>query len=95
MQRTKSLMCLMYSKKRQASHRRASDTFWSAMRDIRMAKGLTQEQLAEEVREKADAPWISRVESGKKDISLRTALRIAEALGVDMFLDKYKLYSDN
>ena len=65
------------------------------MREIRIAQGLTQEQLAELVREKADAPWISRVESGKKDISLRTAIRIAQSLGVDIFFDRYRLHSDD
>ncbi len=85
----------MKAKKQQVNQRTQSNTFWNAMREIRIAKGLTQEQLAEEVREKADAPWISRVESGKKDISLRTAIRIAQSLGVDMFFDRYKLHSDD
>jgi DNA-binding XRE family transcriptional regulator len=94
MERTKSLMCLMNQKRHHVGHRIAPNTFWSAMRDIRVAKGLTQEQLAERVREGADAPWISRVESGKKDISLRTAIRVAGALNVDMFLDRHKLHND-
>ncbi|MBY0358291.1 MAG: helix-turn-helix transcriptional regulator [Candidatus Obscuribacterales bacterium] len=95
MRHTKRLMCLMKKRRSQVSHKTEDITFWAAMRNARLAKGLTQEQLAEKIREKADAPWISRVESGQKDISLRTALRIAKALGVDMFLDKSRLREDD
>lgn len=88
-------MYLMSKRKSQVSQKTEDVTFWAAMRSIRIAKGLTQEQLAERIREKADAPWISRVESGQKDISLRTALQIAKALGVEMFLDRSRLQNDD
>lgn len=50
------------------------------MRALRLAKGLTQEQLAEA----ADMHWtfISGVERGIKDPRLTTIGRIARALGV-------------
>lgn len=70
-------------------------TFWDAVRELRTAKGMTQEELSERVREKADAPWISRVEAGKKDISFRTALRIAQALGASLSLDEFRLVEDD
>jgi len=85
----------MRNKKQPATAKQAASTFWDAIREIRLAKGMTQEELAEQVRDSADAPWISRVESGKKDISLRTAIRIAHALGVDMFVDRYKILGDD
>lgn len=85
-------MSLMKRKKHQAAPK---NTFGVAIREIRTAKGWSQEQLAEKVRESADAPWISRVEAGKKDISLRTAIQIAHALGVEMFLDQFRLLSDD
>lgn len=56
---------------------------------------MTQEELAEAISETADGPWISRVEAGKKDISLRTALRIIHALGAEMFIDDQKVSSDD
>jgi transcriptional regulator with XRE-family HTH domain len=66
-------------------------TFWQAVKAIRIAKGLTQDELAEAISETADAPWISRVEAGKKDISLRTALRIVEALDAEITLNGYRI----
>lgn len=84
-------MCSMLSK-RYKQFKRA--TFWSAIRAIRMAKGLTQTMVAEGVRESADASWVSRVEAGQKDISLRTAIRIAEALGEHLRIGDYVITND-
>ena len=56
--------------------------------NIRIQKGMTQEQLAHLVGIKQ--PTLSSIESGKKSPSLDTATKIANALGctVDDLLDK-------
>lgn len=86
-------MFVMNKKTRTSKHRQEL-TFWETIRAIRKAKGITQEELAEAISENADAPWISRVETGKKDISFRTALKIVHALGAEMFVDGFKINDD-
>ena len=56
--------------------------------NIRIHKGMTQEQLAHLVGIKQ--PTLSSIESGQKSPSLDTATKIANALGctVDDLLDK-------
>lgn len=83
------LMCVMNKKSSRSGNK--AHTFGEAVRAIRSKQDLTQAQLAERIRESADAPWISRVESDQKDISLKTALQIARALGTDLYLDRMKL----
>ena len=51
------------------------------IRTFRNSRGLTQEQLAEQV--DIHATYISRIESGKKLPTLIIICRIADALGVD------------
>lgn len=71
--------------------KKKTHTFGEAVRAIRAELKLTQNELAERVRENADAPWISRVESDQKAISLNTAIQIAKALGVELRLGDHIL----
>lgn len=52
------------------------------MRRLRKSKGLTQEQVAE--RAELHPNYISSVERGERNISLRNIEKIAIALGVEM-----------
>lgn len=52
--------------------------FGQAIREIRKAAGMTQEQLAE--RSGMDATYIGRVERGQINVTLETQERIACAL---------------
>jgi transcriptional regulator with XRE-family HTH domain len=85
----------MPSSKRYKEDFKKRATFWEAIRAIRQDKKMTQSMVAEGVRESADAPWISRVEAGQKDISLRTAIRIAEALGEHLEIGQYLITNDD
>lgn len=88
----------MFEMKKKASRTKSipkePQSFWAVIKRIRKEKGMTQEELAEALSESADGPWISRVESGKKDISLRSALKIVHALGAELFVDKFKVDAD-
>lgn len=57
-----------------------SDTFGPVLRQIRIEKGLTQDQLSEMVG--VASPFISMLESGHKYPNLEMVFKLAEALGV-------------
>lgn len=55
------------------------------MKNKRMAMGLTQEELAEKIfGDKSRRDYLSRIENGKKDISLKSMDAILEALNADV-----------
>ena len=60
--------------------------------NIRKSKGLTQEQLANKAG--LSASTISNIESGENSYTLRSLIRIAEALGYEINIDK-KVGEDN
>jgi transcriptional regulator with XRE-family HTH domain len=49
------------------------------IRDLRQAKGWSQEKLAEEA--DLDRTYIGRIERGEKNIGVENLVKIAEALG--------------
>jgi transcriptional regulator with XRE-family HTH domain len=55
-------------------------TFGKRLRELREAKGLSQESLAHEAG--LDRTYVSSVERGKRNISLENIERLANALGV-------------
>ena len=57
-----------------------SDSFGPVLRQLRMEKGLTQDQLSEMVG--VASPFISMLESGHKYPNLEMIFKLAEALGV-------------
>lgn len=62
--------------------------FGKRLRELREAKGVSQESLAHEAG--LDRTYISSVERGQRNISLENIERLAEALGVkvrDLFGD--------
>jgi len=58
------------------------EVFGAHLRDLRVARGLTQEQLAE--RCESNHPFISNLERGVTIPSLSTLLRLADALECTM-----------
>ncbi len=52
------------------------------IKEIRESKNYTQEQLAE--KSKVDRSYIGHIEQGKKCISIFTAKKIAEGLGLTL-----------
>ena len=54
------------------------------LRELREARGLSQEQLGELAN--VHRTYIGKVERGEKDISLRTATKLAAALGKKLSL---------
>jgi transcriptional regulator with XRE-family HTH domain len=71
---------------RTRSHRMADSSFLlrfgQRVRDLREAKGLSQEAFAEECR--LDRTYISGVERGKRNIGIQNVRVIAKALGVSL-----------
>jgi transcriptional regulator with XRE-family HTH domain len=53
-----------------------------ALRDLRLRAGLTQAQVA--AKAAVDAPYLSRVESGGRDLRWSTVVRLLHALGNDL-----------
>ena len=53
------------------------------LRRIRTGRGVTQEELAEEIEK--HRTWVGGIERGERNLSLRTIERLADALGVDAF----------
>jgi transcriptional regulator with XRE-family HTH domain len=53
-----------------------------ALRDLRTRAGLTQAQVAANAA--VDAPYLSRVESGERDLRWSTVVRLLGALGADL-----------
>jgi len=63
-------------------------TFGKRLRELREAKGMSQESLAHEAG--LDRTYVSSVERGKRNISLENIERLAKALGIkikDLFGD--------
>jgi transcriptional regulator with XRE-family HTH domain len=59
--------------------------FAQFMKNKRIAMGLTQEELADKIfGDKARRDYVSRIENGKKDISLKSMDAILEALNADV-----------
>jgi len=54
--------------------------FGKRVRELREAKGLTQEQLAE--RAELHSVQISHIEGGRNEVKLTTILRLAKAFGM-------------
>jgi transcriptional regulator with XRE-family HTH domain len=57
-------------------------TFGKRLRELRQAKGMTQESLAHEAG--LDRTYVSSVERGERNISLENIQRLALALGVNI-----------
>lgn len=55
--------------------------FGHRLRDARLARGLTQEGLAH--LSGLDRTYVSSCEAGRRNATIRTICRLAEALGVD------------
>lgn len=58
------------------------DTYGKLLRSLRLNAGFTQAQLARKIKTKQSA--IARLEKSKKDPSLSTMFKIAEACGATM-----------
>ena len=54
------------------------EIFGARLRELRLARGLTQEQLAE--RSRSNKPFISNLERGRTSPTLGMLIRLAEAL---------------
>lgn len=65
--------------------------FGRRLRQLREEKGLTQEQIA--FRARLSREYLSRIESGKRNVSLDVIERLSEALGVDV--QKLFLFEDS
>jgi len=57
-------------------------TFGQRIRQLRVSKGISQEDFAEMA--ELHRTYISDVECGERNVSIATAYRIAQALGVDL-----------
>jgi transcriptional regulator with XRE-family HTH domain len=57
-------------------------TFGQRIRQLRVSKGISQEDFAEMA--ELHRTYISDVERGERNVSIATAYRIAQALGVDL-----------
>ena len=65
------------------NHTKVSDireTFGQRVRELRLAKDISQEDLAEKAG--LDRTYVSSIERGKRNISLLNIERLAKALGV-------------
>jgi transcriptional regulator with XRE-family HTH domain len=71
-----------------------SKTLWQVLKELRKDQGLSQEAVAEAFSDNADAPWISRVEAGKKKISFATALRLVNVLGGQIYVNNTRIKID-
>jgi len=58
------------------------ERFGRAVKAARVEKGLSQEELAARI--DADQAYVSRIETGRMNVTLETADQIAEALGVGL-----------
>lgn len=65
-----------------AEHSQIPAAIAKAIREIREREGLTQEQLA--VKAGVHLTWITRAESGRRDMRVSSLGRLADALGVGL-----------
>lgn len=56
--------------------------FGKKIKKLRLAKGLSQSQVAKELG--ADKSFMSNLENGRKNPTLKTLIKLAKALGVTM-----------
>lgn len=56
--------------------------FGARVRELREARGMTQEQFAHAC--ELDRTYVSGIERGKRNVSLRNIRRVADALGVSL-----------
>lgn len=56
--------------------------FGALIRRLRYARGLSQEGLAQAAR--LERAYVGMIERGETNVSVRTALRLARALGITM-----------
>lgn len=56
--------------------------FGQRVREIRRAKGISQEDLAQLA--ELNRTYISRIERGERNVSIETVARLATALGVEL-----------
>lgn len=68
---------------------REARKFGSVLRQIRRQKNITQEAVESEIG--AHTGYLSRVECGKKNVSITTVIRLAKALNVDIYFGDLKL----
>lgn len=68
---------------------RAIRAFGKVIREVRRARKLTLEDVAEAA--ETDAAWLSKVERGEKNVTLLTAVRLAEALSLDLTIGGHNL----
>ncbi len=52
------------------------------IRDFRIKKGLSQEALGRAL--KVDKSYISRIESGKKNLTIKSLAKVADALSIEI-----------
>ncbi len=64
-----------------ADKRNPCTEFGKRLRELRLERGLSQEKLGELVG--LDRTYVSSTEAGRRNVSLKTIHRLAEALGVD------------
>jgi transcriptional regulator with XRE-family HTH domain len=60
----------------------ASSTLGRSLRVLRTRAGLTQAQVA--AKAGVDGPYLSRVESGERDLRWSTVLKLLDAIGADL-----------
>jgi transcriptional regulator with XRE-family HTH domain len=60
----------------------ASSTLGRSLRVLRKRAGLTQAQVA--AKAGVDGPYLSRVESGERDLRWSTVLKLLDAIGADL-----------
>ncbi|NTW28903.1 MAG: helix-turn-helix transcriptional regulator [Coriobacteriia bacterium] len=64
-----------------AEERNPCTEFGKRLRELRLERGLSQEQLGE--LSGLDRTYISSAEAGRRNVSLKTICKLAEALGVE------------
>lgn len=68
---------------------RAVKRFGKAIQEIRKDRQMSIEAFALEL--EIDAAYLSRIERGQKNISLSTAAKLADALGLEIVFGEWKL----
>ena len=65
-------------------HIRRPDQFGSALRSLRLHRGMTQAELA--AKAQVTRKWLSQVENGKRTAELGLVCRIVDVLGCEIHL---------